>query len=99
MGRLVELTSLDLSGCVLLTDAGARSLRPLRRLTSLHLISCAALTDDALRALTQLSELTTLHLYGCGGATDEGVRAVSARTPHTLPRRPRRRCLKQRRSE
>jgi bacterioferritin-associated ferredoxin len=85
LAPLTGLTSLDLSGCVQVTDEGLRAaLAPLARLTSLNLAYCSGLTDKGVRALLPpFTTLTSLNLADCCGVTNEGVKALGSLTALT----------------
>jgi Leucine-rich repeat (LRR) protein len=76
-----EITSLDLSGCVWLTDLSPLS--GLSQLTSLDLSDCESLTF--LSELSGLIRLTSLNLYGCSSLVDlSGLSGLSQLTSLNL---------------
>eukprot|EP00242_Pyramimonas_sp_CCMP2087_P014610 CAMPEP_0198200836 /NCGR_PEP_ID=MMETSP1445-20131203/3757_1 /TAXON_ID=36898 /ORGANISM="Pyramimonas sp., Strain CCMP2087" /LENGTH=279 /DNA_ID=CAMNT_0043870997 /DNA_START=462 /DNA_END=1301 /DNA_ORIENTATION=- len=85
LALLTGLTSLNLSGCVQVTDKGLRAaLAPLARLTNLNLAYCSGLTDKGVRALLPpLTTLTSLNLADCRGVTNEGLKALAPLTALT----------------
>ena len=86
--RCTQLTSLDLSGCRLVTDEGLRAVAAAcTQLTSLNLSCCYLVTDEGLRAVAAAcTQLTLLELYYCSRVTEAGVRPFKDRGCHV--RRP-----------
>ena len=70
---LQHVTSLDLSRCNKIMDAGLAHLGQLSQLTNLNLESCKQITDAGLAHLGQLSQLTNLRLGNCNQITDAGL--------------------------
>ena len=77
------LTSLDLSKCRNITDAGVVALsQNCPALTTLVLSGCRNITDAGVVALSQgCPALTTLYLSGCRNITDAGVVALTQGCP------------------
>ena len=75
---LPNLTSLDLSECQKITDAGLKHLSSMKNLTSLDLRDCDQITDDGLGHLKDLPNLTSLDLSGCWKITDDGLGHISS---------------------
>ena len=64
--KLPRLTSLDLSRCHALTDAGLRGLvTRLPTLRKINLSYCTELTDCSLATLSKLTELREMNLTQC----------------------------------
>jgi hypothetical protein len=59
---LQGLTSLSLSGCTEVTDAGISKLTNLRNLTSLDILGCWMVTGQGIAALSTLSSLESLSI-------------------------------------
>lgn len=62
---IVQLKSLDLSGCVRMKDEALVGLESLNGLTHLNLKLCEGLTDNVLPSIGALTSLQSLNLYGC----------------------------------
>jgi hypothetical protein len=77
---LPALTSLDLTGCHLVTARGLRALSSCTTLTSLNLTCCNKVTDKTLRAVSILPALTSVDLRGCDKVTAAGVQALRSTT-------------------
>ena len=74
---LSGLTSLNLSHCPEVTDAGLIHVAQLTRLTTLHLRSCFKITDTGLEHIAQLKQLTSLDLYNCRKITNAGLKSLA----------------------
>lgn len=72
--HLAGLTTLNLDGCVNLTDITLLNVASLFALENLNMSDCVAITDQGLRLMSQnLLFLTTLDLSGCVQVSDVGV--------------------------
>lgn len=78
--HLTRLTSLDLTGCVSLTDVGVMLLARLPHLAALQLAWCLKLSNAGLRGLATLRCLEHLTIDGCQLVSEPGVRGLTAIT-------------------
>lgn len=62
---LPSLTSLNLRGCLQLTDEGVAALGPLTKLTNLSVQGCTALWGSCFKSLSGCSSLQVLNASGC----------------------------------
>ena len=58
------LRSVDLTGCVKVTDTGLKTIGQLRELIEINLGWCRLVTDVGLKELDGLTELRYVSLYG-----------------------------------
>jgi hypothetical protein len=77
---LSGLRSLNISGCVAVTDLGIMLVAQLTNLTSLDMPWCVKVTNTGLKALTPLTKLANLNISGCQLITEQGVKCLSAFT-------------------
>jgi hypothetical protein len=77
---LSGLRSLNISGCVAVTDLGIMLAAQLTNLTSLDMPWCVKVTNTGLKALTPLTKLANLNISGCQLITEQGVKCLSAFT-------------------
>lgn len=70
---LKELTYLDLSSCLELSDQGLQEIASLNKLEVLNLSQCFEIHDLGIKSLRPLSHLSTLNLYRCSEITDEAL--------------------------
>ncbi len=70
---LTKLTSLNLSYCSKITDAGLAHLKGLTKLETLGLAGSTQITDAGLVHLKGLTTLKWLSLLGCDKITDAGL--------------------------
>ena len=77
LSGLVQLSSLNLSGCSNVTDAGLQHLAFLVQLSSLNLTWCNNLTDAGLQHLAGLVQLSSLNLSWCYNLTDAGLQHLA----------------------
>ncbi len=82
-GILSDVSSLDLSHCQNLTDAGLAHLSGLTQLTSLDLGGCWRLSNEGMGHLAVLTQLTSLNLCFCENVTDAGLGHLSGLTQLT----------------
>ncbi len=76
-----RITSINLSKCKKITDAGLAHLVTLTRLSSLNLRGCYNITDAGLAHLSKLTLLSSLNLWGClSHITDAGLAHLSKLT-------------------
>jgi hypothetical protein len=78
--RLPSLESLNISGCVAITDIGIMMIAQLTQLTSLEMPWCLKVTNIGLSALTPLTKLANLNVSGCQLLTDQGIVCLGALT-------------------
>ena len=76
VGKLQQLTSLDLSVCKQITDAGLMEVARLQQLTSLNLFFCKQITDSGLKEVAKLEKLTELALFATK-ITDAGLKEIA----------------------
>ena len=77
IGKFSRLTSLDLSGCSKMTDAGLVHVAKLQQLSSLNLYGCERITDAGMAHISKLLQLTSLNLRACTMITDAGMDHLS----------------------
>lgn len=90
-----QLQSLNLAGCMNLTDAGLARLAKLTGLRSLNLSGCQ-ITAAGLAHLWPLTELKSINLVGCDGVSDDdlarvglqGLNLAAANRPRSRSPRP-----------
>jgi len=68
---LPSLRSLNISGCVAVTDIGIMMVAQLSQLTSLDMPWCLKITNVGLQALTPLTKLANLNISGCQLITEQ----------------------------
>lgn len=73
LGRLVAVTSLDLSDNRDITLIGFAKLAPLANLETLILSNCQHVNDAVLKSFEGMKKLRTLDCKGCSGITDVGL--------------------------
>ncbi|CAD7700454.1 unnamed protein product [Ostreobium quekettii] len=76
VGKLTQLTRLDLDRSYDVTNAGVEHVGKLSRLTHLDLSLCHGLTDEGLGHVARLTSLEWLALGCCLSITDRGVRLL-----------------------
>lgn len=77
---LTGLRSLNISGCVAVTDIGIMMVAQLSHLTSLDMPWCVKVTNMGLKALTPLTKLANLNVSGCQLITEQGISCLAAFT-------------------
>lgn len=78
--NLTGLASLNISGCVAITDIGIMMVAQLTGLTSLEMAWCLKLTNIGLSALTPLTKLSNLNISGCQLITEQGIACLGTFT-------------------
>lgn len=79
IGKMTNLTELNLACCSSIRDTGLAALLWLRGLQKLTLRACTKLSDVGLDLLGNLSSLTHLDLWGCRRVTKTGLVAFNSR--------------------
>ena len=74
---MMTLTTLDLSNCAFVTDAGIQALAAIGTVQNLFLSGCPSITDKALASLPLANVLRCLHLNECDAITDKGIQSVA----------------------
>jgi hypothetical protein len=72
-----RLSSLQLNGCVKLTDEGLKYLEQLSNLNFLNIGYCGLLTDKTLKSLTHFKNLKSLNIDGCHQMTKMGLKVLA----------------------
>ncbi len=80
LGKLRGLTSLNLSDCGGITDAGVREIAKLTGLRSLNLSRCKGITPADVSEISKLTGLTSLDLSHVKNLTDAGVLEIAKLT-------------------
>jgi hypothetical protein len=78
--NLSALASLNISGCVAITDIGIMMVAQLTALTSLEMPWCLKITNIGLSALTPLTKLSNLNISGCQLITEQGIACLGTFT-------------------
>ena len=78
--NLPSLASLNISGCVAVTDIGVMMIAQLSNLTSLEMPWCLKVTNIGLSALTPLTKLSNLNISGCQLITEHGLACLASLT-------------------
>jgi hypothetical protein len=78
--NLPSLASLNISGCVAITDIGIMMVAQLTNLTSLEMPWCLKVTNIGLSALTPLTKLANLNISGCQLVTEQGIACLGTLT-------------------
>jgi hypothetical protein len=78
MVYLPNLTSLNISGCVAVTDISIMLVAQLSNLASLEMPWCLKVTNIGLKALAPLTKLTNLNISGCQLITEQGIMSLAA---------------------
>jgi len=73
---LSSLHSLDLTGCIQITDEALTALQPLSSLASLKLLGCFRIGDEGLAALCSLRGLRDLDVCCCHQLSHRGLAAL-----------------------
>lgn len=71
--RLSQLRTLDLSGCMHLSDRGLQPLRQMNSLEKLYLNGCTQLTHATMHTIRRLESLTHLEMARCPMVSDQGL--------------------------
>jgi hypothetical protein len=72
-----DLKSVDLAGCVNMTDVGVKSLAQCAQLQSADLAGCVKVTDAGVQSLAQCPQLQSVNLQRCDEVTDAGVQGLA----------------------
>lgn len=78
--NLPSLASLNISGCVAITDIGVMMIAQLTNLTSLEMPWCLKVTNIGLSALTPLTKLANLNISGCQLISEQGIACLGTFT-------------------
>lgn len=78
--NLPALASLNISGCVAITDIGIMMVAQLTSLISLEMPWCLKVTNIGLSALTPLTKLANLNISGCQLITEQGIACLGTLT-------------------
>jgi hypothetical protein len=78
--NLPSLASLNISGCVAITDIGIMMVAQLTNLTNLEMPWCLKVTNIGLSALTPLTKLASLNISGCQLITEQGIACLGTLT-------------------
>jgi hypothetical protein len=79
-GHGAKIDSLDLSGCIKITNAGLDHLTKMTKMQSLNLNYCGQITDAGLGHLSNMTAMQSLNLFGCNQITDTGLNHLSRMT-------------------
>lgn len=79
-----NLTHLNISHNILLTDISMLYVSELINLTTLDITSCSLLTDISLQYLTKLTQLTLLHMLACNKITNQAVDIFMTNMPQLI---------------
>ena len=77
---LPRLFLLDISRCILVSDAGVRHIRGLSELHVLNMAGCILLTNDALAAVKCMTRVQSLDVQECGNIGSRGLRHLCSLT-------------------
>ncbi|CAD7704060.1 unnamed protein product [Ostreobium quekettii] len=80
---LTNLTSIDLWGCVKITDSALEGITALRALRHIDLSQCHRVTDKGVPKLRKLPKLAHLNVSRCTKITDVGLRVLDDLTSLT----------------